>query len=295
VLFQLNRLWTPHALTAIIGTAVLRLSPGDVMGELIIPELVIPEREIRANGPGSLLAVCWRQWRTERALKRRRLHFRSTVVPEVISAYARMSAEEFDAVNGRQAWANWRTIPRALSRHVPDRPLRILDLGCGAGNSTQVLAFYAPAGSHITGYEAAAPLLDFASRRRYRQRGGGEVRVDFVAQGITDVLRQPGEHEPVPEASVDVVNSSGVVGFHLSEDTVAPLVAELVRVLKPGGVALLDVGPTLPGRVLRRIMADAGFDCLARRRSWLGDPTGEMVFSQPPCAAAIRPACRRTG
>jgi SAM-dependent methyltransferase len=249
-------------------------------------ELVITEREIRAHGPGSLLAVCWRQWRTERALKRRRLRFRSTVLPEVVNAYARMSAEEFDAVNGRQAWANWRTIPRALSRHVPDRPLRILDLGCGAGNSTQVLAFYAPAGSHITGYEAAAPLLEFASRRRYRQRGGGTARVDFVAQGITETLRQPAANEPVSETSVDVVNSSGVVGFHLSAETVTPLVDELVRVLKPGGVALLDVGPTLPSRMLRRIMADAGFDCLARRRSWLGDPTGELVFKKTTARAA---------
>jgi SAM-dependent methyltransferase len=246
--------------------------------------LVISERDIRANGPGSLLAVCWRQWRAERALKRRKLHFRSTVLPEVINAYARMSAAEFDAINGRQAWANWRTIPRALSRHVPDRPLRILDLGCGAGNSTQVLAFYAPAGSHITGYEAAAPLLEFASGRRYRHRSGGEARVDFVAQGITETLRQPElsdstlTREPAPDASVDVVNSSGVVGFHLDKETVAPLIAELVRVLKPGGVALLDVGPTLPSRVLRAMMTDTGFQCLARRRSWLGDPTGEMVF-----------------
>lgn len=249
--------------------------------------LVISERDIRANGPGSLLAVCWRQWRTERDLKRRKLHFRSTVLLEVVNAYARMSAEEFDAINGRQAWANWRTIPRALSRHVPDRPLRVLDLGCGAGNSTQVLAFYAPAGSHITGYEAAAPLLDFASGRRYRHRGGAEARVDFVVQGITETLRQPvaefGQtkgltHEPVPDASVDVVNSSGVVGFHLNQETVPPLIAELVRVLRPGGVALLDVGPTLPSRVLRGMMTAAGFECLARRRSWLGDPTGEIVF-----------------
>jgi len=40
----------------------------------------------------------------------------------------------------------------------------------------------------------------------------------------------------------------------------------------------LDVGPTVPSRVLRAMMTGAGFDCLARRRSWLGDPTGEIVF-----------------
>ena len=48
--------------------------------------------------------------------------------------------------------------------------------------------------------------------------------------------------------------------------------------LKPNGVALLDVGPTLPGPALHAIMTDDGFSYLAHRRSWFGDATGEMVF-----------------
>src|SRR5688572_28500143 len=103
--------------------------------------LTIGERAIRRHGPGNLLGVCWRQWRTERALARRGIRFRTTDPAAVTAAYAAMSAEEFGAINGRQDWANWRTIPRALSGHVPDRPLRVLDLGCGTGTSTAVLAF----------------------------------------------------------------------------------------------------------------------------------------------------------
>src|SRR5690349_4762697 len=134
--------------------------------------LTIAERDIRRHGPGHLLAVCWRQWRAERALARRGVHFRTVDPVAVAAAYAAMSDQEFEAINGRQDWANWRTIPRALSGHVPDRPLRVLDLGCGTGSSTRVLAFYSPAGSHVTGYEIAPDLVTIARRRTYSHRSG---------------------------------------------------------------------------------------------------------------------------
>src|SRR5262245_66680241 len=120
--------------------------------------LTLDERTIRRHGPGHLLGVCWRHWRTERRLARRGVRFRTTDPDAVVAAYAAMTAAEFAAINGLQNWANWRTIPRALSGHVPDRPLRVLDLGCGAGFSTTVLAFCCPAGSHLTGHEFAEPL-----------------------------------------------------------------------------------------------------------------------------------------
>src|SRR5438046_7659342 len=142
--------------------------------------LLIPESEIRRHGPGHALAVCWRQWRAERALAKRGIRFRDTDPARVAAAYAAMSDADFDAINGPQDWANWRTIPRALSGHVPDRPLRVLDLGCGTGGSTRVLAFYCPPGSHITGYEIADPMLVYARRREYRQRDGKPANVDFV-------------------------------------------------------------------------------------------------------------------
>jgi len=233
--------------------------------------LVISEQEIRSNGPGRLLVVCWRQWRTERALARRGVRFRATVFDQVLAAYAAMSQAEFDAVNGPQDWANWRTIPRALTSHVPDRPLRVLDLGCGTGGSTRVLAFYCPPGSRITGYEIAAPMLVFARRREFRHRCGSMTNVDFVCQGVTEAL-------PEPDASVDLINASGVVGHHLKPETIPPLIAQIQRVLAPAGVALLDVGPTMPGHALRHIMAEANFAFLGHYRSWFGDWTGELAF-----------------
>lgn len=242
--------------------------------------LTISERDIRRNGPGHLLRVVWRQWRMERALARRGIHFRSSDPADVERAYSAMTAEEFDAVNGQQNWANWRTIPRALSGHVPDRPLRVLDLGCGTGSSTQVLAFYCPPGSHITGYEFAPRLLELARHRQYRHRSGAEVRVDFCCQGVTEPFRES-------EESVDLVNASGVVGHHLSLETARRLVEEVSRVLTANGVAMLDVGPALSAAVLEELMMSAGFLYVGHYRSWFGDPTGQIVFQKKQPTATL--------
>jgi SAM-dependent methyltransferase len=149
--------------------------------------------------------------------------------------------------------------------------LRVLDLGCGTGSSTRVLAHYCPAGSRITGYELAEPILAYARRRDYRHQSGAPVRVDFVCQGVT---------EPFPELdrSVDLINASGIVGHHLKPETIGPLLSEMRRILKSDGVAMLDIGPTLRGKTLRRIMEGAGFGYLGRYRCWFGDWNGQMVF-----------------
>jgi SAM-dependent methyltransferase len=239
--------------------------------------LVVAEEQIRRHSPGNALGVCWRQWRAERALARQGIRFRFTDPEEVAAGYVAMTAEEFDAVNARQDWANWRTIPRCLSGNVPDMPLRILDLGCGTGGSTRVLAWYAPPGSHVTGFEMAEPLVAIARRRTYPDRSGGAARVDFVCQGVTEPLRD-GQGSVVADGSVDAVNASGIVGHHLGTQKIEPLPTELRRVLRPGGIAMLDVGPTLRERELTRLLGEAGFCKLGHCRSWWFDPTGQVIF-----------------
>jgi SAM-dependent methyltransferase len=239
--------------------------------------LRIPESDIRRHGPGGALGVLWRQFWCERSLKRRGVLYRKTNTEEVRKAYAAMTEAEFDTANSRQEWANWRTIPRSLSGRVPDRPLRVLDLGCGTGGSTRVLAFYCPLGSRITAYELAEPQWDVARRRSYKHHSGKHVSVEFRCQGITETLRES-DGTPVAAKSVDVASASGVVGHHLNAETVKPLIQELLRVLRPGGLAMLDVGPTLRLVALQDLLGRAGFGFLARTRSWFLDPTGQAVF-----------------
>ena len=230
-------------------------------------------------GPGNLPAVVWRQWRTERALKRRGVKFRSTDPAAVEAAYAAMTAAEFDAINGRQAWANWRTIPASLDALLPaDRPepLRAVDLGCGTGSSTAVLAYVLPGGSEVLGVEFAEPLVRVARTREYPNRGGRRCRVRFaVGSAAGPFVTAAGA--VLADASVDVVNASGVVGHHLAGADLAACLDETARVLRPGGVAALDPGPTAPAAVLRAGLERRGFRVVRRTRSNPLDRCGQVV------------------
>ena len=239
--------------------------------------LVLPEAEICRHGPGNIVAVCLRQWQAERRLKRRGVLFRSTDPSTVAAAYQAMTVQEFDAVNGRQDWANWRTIPRCLNRQVADRPLCILDLGCGTGSSTRVLAFCAPPGSSILSYEAVEALCTMARRRVYWNRSGLDVTVAFRCQGVTEAFRAM-DGSALSDRTVDVVNASGVVGHHLDEQSVKPLLAEVKRVVAADGIAMLDVGPALKEPNLTALMIAAGFGKVGHHRSCWLDPTGQVVY-----------------
>lgn len=206
----------------------------------------------------------------------RGISFRTADPEKVRAAYAAMTVEEFDAINGRQAWANWRTIAQAL-KNVPSKPLACVDLACGTGMSTSVLAHYCPPGSSIIGYELCQAMIEVAERRSYRHHSGVCAAVEFRCQSITDMWLTP-EEEPIPDASVDLVNASGVVGHHLTPETVQPLIAELSRVIVPEtGVAILDVGPKLSKDTLQKQMSLAGFVLLGHYRSSWFD-YGQVAF-----------------
>ncbi len=238
--------------------------------------LLIAERAIRQNTPHDLVSMCWRQWKTERRLGRRGVLIRTSDVDAVEASYSRMARDDFEGINARQNWVNWRIIPRAMSGLVPDRPLTIVDLGCGIGSSTSVLAFYSPQGSHILAYEISRPLVSIAKIRQYLDRSGERADVRFRCQSITTTLR-PCDGAPLGQ-SIDLAIASGVVGHHFNVDTMQPLARQLKAVVRPGGLAMLDSGPTLSTSDLVDIMTSVGFVEARRCRSWPLDPTALIVF-----------------
>lgn len=224
--------------------------------------------------PRKLLSVVWRQWRAERALAHRGINFRTADPDEAAVAYAAMTADEFDAINGRQAWANWRTVPAAVRGRLPvDRPWRVLDLGCGTGTSTSVLAAIAPRGSDIIGYELVPALAACAARRRYADG----VRVRFVCQGVGGTLNDP-DGAPLPDGVADLAHASGVIGHHFDAVSVRPLAAELARVVFPGGLAVLDYGPTLPRAALVDVFTGFGFAALGHYKAVPFARSGQVTF-----------------
>ena len=102
----------------------------------------------------------------------------------------------------------------------------ILDAGCGTGGLIRRLEAKHP-GWRWTGLD-----LDPLAARLARERVGGEVS---LVEGSVTAL-------PFPEASFDAVVSADVL-YHLDDDGAA--VAEACRVLRPGGIFVVNV-PAYP-------------------------------------------------
>lgn len=98
----------------------------------------------------------------------------------------------------------------------------VLDVGCGAG--VEVVRF-ARAGARTTGVDIAESAITLA--RQNLEQQGLEARLEVA----------DGEHLPFPDASFDFVFAHGVVQY-TGDDRA--MVAEIHRVLRPGGLAVFQ-------------------------------------------------------
>lgn len=121
--------------------------------------------------------------------------------------------------------------------------LRVLDIGCGTGNLVVAVRRRCP-DVEVVGLDPDARALDRA--RRKAARGGLAVRLD---QGYAQEL-------PYPDEAFDRVLSS-LMFHHLGRAAKEGMLAEVRRVLRPGGLLVLaDVGGPIAGHgVLTRWMA----------------------------------------
>ena len=194
-------------------------------------------------------------------------------------AYRRMTTAEFVRINARQAWANWRTISRSLQGQLPiDRPLTVVDLCCGMGDSTQVLAWWLPAGSHIVGMELDPRFAAAASAHAYRNRHGDiipvTVRRASVLEGFCDHAGARFANE-----TVDVVHAIGSIGCHFAPSQTATIMQECARVLTSDGIALLDAGAAgTCERDLATIAQGHDFTVAGRSKSWWLDRYVQLVL-----------------
>jgi SAM-dependent methyltransferase len=217
-------------------------------------------------------------WAEARIRHWRHVRFRSRENEAARDAYARMEAWEFESVNARQAWANWRTIPKNLEGRLPPRPVRALDLCCGTGQSTAVLAYHLPAGSDILGLEYSLRFVSLARSRVYLTRDGVRAPVRFRVQSVLETFHDT-DGAPVADGSVDLVNSSGAVGFHFDPRSTAALADEVARVVRPGGLALIDSGHSgTPPAEVRAIFARRGFAEVHAARSCFLDRDLQVGF-----------------
>lgn len=98
---------------------------------------------------------------------------------------------------------------------------KVLDVGCGVGND---LSRFCKGGSEVFGIDIAPHSIELANRN-FSQRG---------LDGNFEVMN--GEQMTFPENSFDVVYCHTVLHFTPRPEK---MVAEIHRVLKPGGIAIL--------------------------------------------------------
>ena len=139
-----------------------------------------------------------------------------------------MEREQYDLMFAQEERHWWyvgmRRISAALLERYPPlvegragQPLEILDAGCGSGGMTQYLSNF----GRVTGVDLAAEALSLARKRSLRQ----------LARASVSAL-------PFLDSSFDVVTSFDVL-YHLNVDNDRLALADIHRVLRPGGVALI--------------------------------------------------------
>ena len=141
---------------------------------------------------------------------------------------------------------------RFALEHLPARPTPLLDLCCGSGRHSTPLT---EAGCPPVGLDYSAPLLDLARRR--------EPDVSLVRGDMRALPFRDGSFRAV-------VNFFTSFGYFVSEVENVAVVAEIQRVLSPGGAFLCDTFAR--DYVLARLVPEERRSCGDReyriRRSW---------------------------
>ncbi|GAB76915.1 Methyltransferase domain-containing protein [Austwickia chelonae] len=147
----------------------------------------------------------------------------------------------------------------ALCRRHPPAGRHLLDLGCGTGFHLPVFAGLAGPTGRVTGVEPHLPLVAAARRRVALDPQGSAAAPMSVLVGAAQEI-------PLPDDSVDIVHARWAYFFGPGCE---PGLAEVARVLSPGGTAFLidnDATRSTFGSWFRR--EHPNYDPIAIERFW---------------------------
>jgi len=136
-----------------------------------------------------------------------------------------MNPAEYERMHALEDWYWWFVARRAAAARFirdyapPERPLQILDAGCGTGGMLDLFTSWPDA--EVTGADLASEALQFSRRRGHRRLVGADLTLLPFRSGTFDVV-----------TALDVVE-------HVPDD--ARALSEVSRVLRPGGILVASV------------------------------------------------------
>ena len=164
---------------------------------------------------------------------------------ELLQRMVATHAERFDA-------AFWAFFDARVGRRLPPRPV-VLDLGCGPGLLLRDLGERHP-DAVLHGYDVTPAMIAYGRQLAFKPAS--------VALELHDVVAKP---LPLAAGSVHLVSMSSVL--HVFDEPL-PTLAEIRRVLAPGGIFLLNdwVRQALSTYIAYRrdVMKESGPEALRR-------------------------------
>jgi ubiquinone/menaquinone biosynthesis C-methylase UbiE len=152
---------------------------------------------------------------------------------------------------------------------------RVLDVGCGTGYFTRLLAQAVAPGGTAHGVDPSADAITEARR---------VTRLDncTFGEGVAEAL-------DAPDDAYDIVVSSWMI-HHLLEIQRHRAIAEMYRVLRPGGAVLISEFRPPASRIGRRLITRlTGHNAMANNRVDLLDPMIRKAGFEQPQSGELRP------
>jgi ubiquinone/menaquinone biosynthesis C-methylase UbiE len=149
---------------------------------------------------------------------------------------------------------------------------RVLDVGCGPGRLTMAAAAIAGAGGETLGIDASPEMIALATEKAARAGSPATFRVASI------------EALPTPDGHFDAALASLML-HHLPPEVQRRGLAELLRVLRPGGRLVIADFSASPGHGLGHLLSVLGLrrgsDYAEHLRSLIAEAGFERVEIEP--------------